>query len=376
MSSFQLYEFQALDRSLSDTDQTFLHSLSSRAELTATSARYTYSYSDYRADPIDVLDRCFDILLYQASYGIRRLAIRLPKALASPSHYEPYCLPYLISLKTTKKSVILDIEISSENYGCWLSEEGRLIELIDIRQALLQGDLRVLYLAWLASAYAEDGSFDWETTTEPPVPPNLKILSPALEQFADIFEIGTDLIAAAATQSETISASAAAEPIATWIAALPESERNQYLLRVAKGENHVGLELMQQLRQQFGKQPVVSAGKAGSRTFADLTAASKQKSDARSRKEQADAEKAEQQRIEALIPQTEKLWQLVQQLTKRGQAKTYDEAVAHLVDLRAIAHLQNDLPSFNQRLQDIAEEYSRKRSLISRLQAAGLIQPY
>ncbi len=372
MSSFQLYEFQALDHSLSDADQTFLHSLSSRAELTATSARYTYSYSDYRAAPIDVLDRCFDILLYQASYGIRRLAIRLPKALASPSHYEPYCLPYLISLKTTKKSVILDIEISSQDYGCWLSEEGRLIELVDIRQALLQGDLRVLYLAWLASAYAEDGSFDWKTTTEPPVPPNLKTLSPALEQFADIFEIDTDLIAAAATQSETVSA-AATEPIETWIAALPESERNQYLLRVAKGENHVGLELMQQLRQQFGKQPVVAAGKTGSRTFAELTAASKQKSHARSRKEKADAKKAEQQRIEALIPQTDKLWQLVQQLLKRGQAKTYDEAVAHLVDLRAIAHLQNDLPSFNQRLQDITEEYSRKRSFISRLQAAGLI---
>lgn len=373
MSSFQLYEFQALDGALSDDDRAYLESLSSRAEVTATSARYTYSYSDYRAKPLDVLDRCFDILLYQASYGIRRLAIRLPKALASPSYYEPYCVPNLISLKTTEESVILDIEIAAENYGCWLSEEGRLNELISIRKALLEGDLRVLYLAWLASAYAEDCSFDWDTTIEPPIPPNLKTLSPALKQFADIFEIDADLIAAAATQSKTISTTTAAEPIETWISALSESERDRYLLRVAKGENYVGLELMQRLRQQFGKQPVVSAGKAGSRTFAELETISRQKGKEQALKEQAAAEKVEQQRIEALIPQVDKLWQLVQHLADRGQAKTYDEAVAHLVDLRAIAHLQDNLPSFAKRLQAITTKYSRKRSFISRLKAASLI---
>jgi len=307
MSSFQLYEFQALNSTLSKADQTYLHSLSSRAEITATSARYTYSYSDYRADPLEVLDRCFDIMLYQASYGVRQLAIRLPKALASPAHYEPYCVPHLISLKTTEKSVIIDISIAAQDYGCWLSEEGRLIELVNIRQALLEGDLRVLYLAWLASAYGEDCSFDWETTLEPPAPPNLKTLSSALEQFADIFEIDLDLLAAAAAHSETVVAPSA-EPIETWIAALPESVRNHYLLRVANGETHVGLELMQHLRQQFGTQSAVLEGRSGCRTFAELTAASKQKFDERSRQEKAEAEIAEQQRIESLIPQVDTLW--------------------------------------------------------------------
>ncbi|MEM6597402.1 MAG: hypothetical protein AAF810_06165 [Cyanobacteria bacterium P01_D01_bin.36] len=68
MSSYQLYEFQALDGALSEADQAYLNSLSSRAEVTATSARYSYSYSDYGNDPLDVLDRCFDIMLYQASW--------------------------------------------------------------------------------------------------------------------------------------------------------------------------------------------------------------------------------------------------------------------------------------------------------------------
>jgi hypothetical protein len=372
MSSFQLYEFQALDRVLSNADQTYLNSLSSRAELTATSARYTYSYSDFRTQPLQVLDRCFDIMLYQASYGTRQLAIRLPRALANVSHYEPYCVPDLIELHSTPKSIILDISISCENYGGWLSEESCLPELVEIRSALLQGDLRVLYLAWLASAYAEDCSFDWETTLEPPVPPNLKKLSPALTSFAEIFEIDLDLIAAAATQSTAISAPSA-EPIETWIAALPEIERNQYLLRVAQGENHVGLELMQRLRQQFGKSPAAPTGTAASRTFAQLETASAQKLDERKQKAKAAAETAEQQRLKSLMSETDKLWELVQHLIKRGQAQTYDEAIAHLKDLQAIATLQNDSATFQKRVQQIEQDFSRKRSLISRLKQANLI---
>ncbi|MEM6597401.1 MAG: hypothetical protein AAF810_06170 [Cyanobacteria bacterium P01_D01_bin.36] len=247
-----------------------------------------------------------------------------------------------------------------------------MAELVNIRRALLEGDLRILYLAWLASAYAEDCRFDWEATVEPPVPPNLKILSPALEQFTDIFEISADLVTAAATQSETISDSSE-EPVEAWIAELPESERNDYLLRVAKGENHVGLELMQQLRQQFGGQPAVLAATAGSRTFAELKVAAKQKSDGQARKEQAEAERAEQQRIKALVPQVDKVWQLVHHLIERGQAKTYDEAIAHLMDLQAISELQGEITAFDKRVKEVEETYGRKRSLISRLKKANLI---
>ncbi len=372
MSSFQLYEFQALDRALSNADQTYLNSLSSRAEVTATRARYTYSYSDFRTKPLEVLDRCFDIMLYQASYGTRQLAIRIPKSLAHESHYQPYCVPYLIELRHSPQSIILNISISCESYGGWLSEKNRLPELIEIRSALLQGDLRVLYLAWLAAAYAEDGSFEWDTTLEPPVPPNLKKLSPALASFAEIFGIDSDLIVAAATQSKAAS-SPASEPIEQWIAALPERERNQYLLRVAQGENHVGLELMQRLRQQFGSPPTVLTATVAGRTFAQLEAASSQKFDEREQKEQATAEKSEQQRLKSLIPEIDNLWALVHNLLKRGQAKTYGEAIVHLKDLQAIAHLQNDSLTFQKRIQQIEQDFARKRSLIARLAQADLI---
>ncbi len=138
-----------------------------------------------------------------------------------------------------------------------------------LREELLQGDLRLLYLAWLQSGFAEDADVELENMMEPPIPANLKQLSPALESFVELFDVDRDLIVAAADASPT--SQAIAEPIEDWIAALPELERNRYLVRVAKGESHVGAELIQHLRQSFG-QPIASTGETSGRSLADLVA--------------------------------------------------------------------------------------------------------
>jgi hypothetical protein len=44
MSEYQYYEFQALDRILTKTEQSYIESLSSRVELSPTKAAFTYSY--------------------------------------------------------------------------------------------------------------------------------------------------------------------------------------------------------------------------------------------------------------------------------------------------------------------------------------------
>ena len=52
--------------------------LSSRAEVSRTSASFTYNYGDFPVDPIEVLTQYFDALFYTASWGSRRLAFRFP----------------------------------------------------------------------------------------------------------------------------------------------------------------------------------------------------------------------------------------------------------------------------------------------------------
>lgn len=67
MSEYQYYEFQALDRALSDKEQSSISALSSRAQVTPSSAIFIYNYGSFRADPKKILAEHFDALFYIAN---------------------------------------------------------------------------------------------------------------------------------------------------------------------------------------------------------------------------------------------------------------------------------------------------------------------
>jgi hypothetical protein len=116
MSEYQSYEFQSLDRPLSQDDQTYIRSLSSRVELTATQARFLYNYGNFRSQPEQLLDRCFDIMVYVANFGVRQLMIRLPKPLVNQETFAPYTVEHCISITTTARSLILNIQLVKDEY--------------------------------------------------------------------------------------------------------------------------------------------------------------------------------------------------------------------------------------------------------------------
>lgn len=372
MSEHQCYEFQSLDQTLSSADQSYLRGLSSRASLTATSASFVYNYGDFRGDPEKVLDRCFDMMLYIANFGTRRLMFRFPKKLVKPEVFKPYCVEHCISVSTTEKSVILDITMNAEDYYTWIDDDGvSLGGFVALREDLLQGDFRALYLAWLRSGFSEDTNVDPEEMVEPPVPPNLKKLSPALKELADFFMVDEDLIAAAATES--VSAQTTREPVEEWLAALSDAERNRYLLRAINGETHIGAELLLHLRTQHG-QKNTPTGTDAKRTLAELIAVGKSKQQARAQKERQSAENAERKRLEAIAPRAKILWDEISRLIELKQASPYDQAVAHLRDLRDIALMQGTADTFGDRLLNLQKQYSNRPGLITRLRNAGLLQ--
>jgi hypothetical protein len=71
--------------------------------------------------------------------------------------------------------------------------------MLSLRFDLMLGDYRVLYLAWLKVLQAEEFL---ESVLEPPVPPGLKLLSPALRPFVEFFAIDETLVMVAAQASD------------------------------------------------------------------------------------------------------------------------------------------------------------------------------
>jgi hypothetical protein len=275
MSEYQYYDFRAVDRPLDKRAMAALRNITSRAEITPTSLVNEYHFGDFKGDPDELMDRYFDAFVYVANWGTHRFMLRLPKRLFGLAVAKPYCVSDILQARATKEHIILDF-CSEEEEGLWEeSGEGWLDALIPLRSDLLNGDLRCLYLAWLSGI--EYGAAD-EEGTEPPVPAGLNRLTASLERFAEFLRLDSDLLeVAAAASSGTAPIGPSADELASWVAELPEAEKNKLLLRLIEGDaSHLGNELLLKFRQSRGRVGKRSARKsAGSarRTVASLRAA-------------------------------------------------------------------------------------------------------
>lgn len=90
MSEYQYYEFQAIDRPLDHAAQDALRSISSRARITATTFTNHCEWGDLKGDPCKFMERWFDLHLYLANWGTRRLMLRVPVRFLSPTDIDPF----------------------------------------------------------------------------------------------------------------------------------------------------------------------------------------------------------------------------------------------------------------------------------------------
>jgi len=264
-----------------------------------------------------------------------------------------------------------------------------------LRQDILRGDLRALYLAWLnAAPLAEDEDDEWDDQDEedseddesddaevkessglrePPLPAGLGQLSAPLQAFAELFEIDEDLIAAAAEASPPLDQDV--DQIEQWVPMLPEAERNAFLVRIARGEPLVDVGLVRRLREVGGKANTAGPEPtAERRTIGELLAAAEQIRQRRKAKAREEAELARLRKLEALAQREPAAWARVKQLIDRKQAQPYDEAVALLVELRDLAIHRGEPARFQQQIDAIQAEYSNRPALLERLRKAGLIK--
>ncbi|MHB8628397.1 MAG: hypothetical protein ACYDBJ_15225 [Aggregatilineales bacterium] len=378
MSEYQYYEFQALDRRLDEEEMAYIHTLSSRVQLTPTQAVFVYNFGDFRANPEAVLDRCFDAMLYTANWGSKRLMFRFPKSSIDTAAIKIYCTTDAVSLTETKNHLILDFDYGENEPGDYDDEiDSNLSGIVGVRDEILRGDFRALYLSWLKGIQIEleyEPDKDDEDDREPPVPANLKKLSPALQNFADFLEIDQDLIAVAAQTSPTGFASA--EPLERWLRALADDEKVEFLLRVANGEPNVGLLLIRRLRELFDTKPrsMAEISAENRRTVGALLGAVQGERDRRAAKLKQEAERKQAQRMAALAPQESATWEKVWGLIAQKQVKAYDEAVIHLKNLRELAEYHKRGAEFEAKLRDVQQKYPTLTGLHSRLRQARLIK--
>lgn len=356
-----------------------LRSCSSRATITSSRFVNHYEWGEFKGNSSLWMEKYFDAFLYLANWGSHELTLRLPRKVLDPATAKLYCRSGAASSRSKGDFVILDFESQEGDEGDWDEGSGWLSALIPLRSDLAAGDYRALYLAWLLCA--QDRTLE-EDETEPPVPAGLKDLTGPLTAFAEFLRIDRDLITVAAAQSTGLQDSLPDQEVQQWIAALPDAEKIDWLVRLAMGrEAHLGSELQRRFRES--RKAIPQGSGESRRTAGDLLDAAEELTEERRRREaeRAAAERVRREREEAearerylagLAIREPQAWREVELLIATKQPARYDEAVKRLCDLRDLGLRDGRAAEIEARLLQLAEEHARKPTFIERLKKAGL----
>jgi hypothetical protein len=373
MSEYQYYEFQAIDRPLSEADRQALRDLSTRARITATSFTNSYEWGDFKGDPAKLMERWFDLHLYLANWGSRRLMIRLPKRPVNRRRLDAFLGEVdCVTLSVAGDNLIVDINCDEVEFEDWDDGSGWLVALAPLRAEVLAGDLRLFYLLWLTAVQAEVVEAD-----QPEPMPGIGPMSASLEAFAEFFGIDSDLVQAAAERSTVAMASAmSAEAVEGIISAMTDAAKTTMLSRLFDGDPHVAAELRAKVRNLMA----TDAPRTVARTVGELRAraaaiglareqAAAEKLAAEHKRRAKEAEKVRQARLLAIARRGEGVWREVEAEIERRNAAAYDKAVGLLLDLQAVAKERGTIEDFRRRLHAIREKHVRKERFIERLVA-------
>lgn len=372
MSEYQYYEFHAINSPLDQAAQEALRSISSRARITATTFTNHYEWGDLKGDPRKFMEQWFDLHLYLANWGTRRLMMRLPKRLVSRADIDPFLREDdWVEIWTFGDNLIIDIcrDDEMETDDDWDDGSGRLAALAPLRADMLSGDFRLFYLVWLR-AVEEELVADDEVEPLPGIGP----LTGALQDFVEFFGIDPDLVRAAAERGAELAVTSK-DDLRAMLAGIPEREKVELLLRIVEGDTHVAAEIRRRHRK---KHPASAAHRTVGtlRTRAQEIAAAREGAaadlrEAERHRQAEEAEKARRVRLEALKQRGAGVWLEIETEIERRNASGYGRATDLLFDLQALAVEEGSQADFRHRLVSIRARHEKKGKFIERLSKLG-----
>ena len=380
MSEYQYYEFLAIDRPLNENEINELRVLSTRATITPVSFTNYYNWGDFRGNPDKLMQRYFDAHVYVANWMTAIFMVRLPIKALPKETAEALAVSYMLDFKAAKTHWIITWSMEeSENYDRFGMEDGRgwMARLAPVRDELLRGDMRSLYIGWLAGITGEMMDDDEK---EPVSISGLGSLTAAQQALAEFLEVDPDLLAGAgmgspAAQSEEISE----KDMDRWVDALPRNEVKAVLKQLLEGK---GQQAERSIKNRF------AAWRRGLQTdkidlprrkVGELRQNAEKARQIRLEKQKRDRKRRENKRREKrkaylknLSNDFPRAWESVREPVERGSGRGYDEACRGLVDIAEAYNLFATKKQFQKELKKFMTGHMRRKALIQRLVKAGI----
>ncbi|HCI79790.1 MAG TPA: hypothetical protein DHW02_08875 [Ktedonobacter sp.] len=393
MSEYQRYEFMTIDRPLTKKQLDEVNNLSSHIEASSTHAFIEYHWGDFKHDPVKVLHQYFDAFLYWANWGSPRLAFRFPHGVLPSNLLDGYDVGEDVVFTQHADYDTLDIHFG-EMESPEILVDYELGSLAPIREELMEGDMRALYIAWLASQGMlfdryDDEEKNWdedeyeveeenegmpdghtdETDYEgvPAVPPAFNQLTGAQQALAELLQVPRELLNAVARHSREMMTSNQYDFTAL-IQKLPETRRIDYLVRLARNEPGLSRLLTVELRKLSGSETETQQTTGEHIPYPILLAESKEIRAKQEREEREKEERARLSHLQDIQEHQDVYWRQIEMAVAKAAGAKYDDAVRLLVDLRDAAEQFQTTQEFYARFNTWVRSYLHRPGLLQRLQ--------
>lgn len=388
MSEYQYYEFVAVDRPLSSQDMSRLRSISTRARITPVSFTNEYQWGDLKANPTDLMERYFDLHVYVANWGSAVFMARLPKDALTKKVARTFSTRNFLDVASTASGWILTWSLDeSEDYDPFGLEngEGWMARLAPIREELLRGDLRSLYIGWLRSVapagldYIDEDCADRDKL-EPVGLHGLAEPTAAQVALAEFLEMDLDLLRGAGVGSPV---SGVHVPLARekddWLSRLPREEALGFLRQILDGNGTVAERTLRNRFAEWWRETGEKAQEIPRRTVGEILANAM---DVRAKR--LDREREEQVRLEAerlkkrlaylesLAKDFPAVWKTAERQMVRGTGAAYDETLRTVSVLLDAYELHSSGAEFLKDLKQFMAGHMRRKAMVERIVKAGM----
>ncbi len=372
MSEYQFYEFRSIDRPLTSKEQKEIGMWSSRAVPTSTGATFVYNYENFPRSPVNAVATCFDAMFHIANWGTKWLILKFPKELVDYEVLKEYCTAgNAISLAVREECVLLEMFFEDEDCYGWVDGEGYLSSLIGLREDILNGDYRSLYIAWLHACLR---ARPWDgvelTTLEPTLTHPFKPFNEALECWVELLEVDETLLSGV-VDSEVQTPETTMDTMTDKVDLISNREKVDFLTRLLHEEPLLSVKLRKRLREL--SPGCGNASKRPRRTVGDIFDAYDRLKEERLACDRQCLEKEKLKKLAMLAAEEDALRERIHEHISQKTARAYDAAVVILKDLHLLETHRHTEADFRESTRDLLNEYSRLSSFKSKVMRAGLL---
>lgn len=313
-------------------------------------------------------------MLYFTNWGTRQLMFRLPLAMVDMAALRRYAYQTqwgesYLQIKEEDGYCLIDCRQHDEEGGDWMNEDDYDPgDLAVIRDNIIHGDYRALYLFWASLSLVSDEDGD-DALLPPPVPAGLQQPTGAIDTFMDFLQISDDVLTTA--QSVSPHLSEVTFDYNALLAQLPPEECTQWLARLLNGELLLDVQLRKRL-ETFVTVPAAAEG--ATLTVSELKSRVSAVEEAREIERAAEARAAYEKSMHELADKEELLWKTVSFNLARQSAKSQELATQTLQELKALADFQGKQVSFREKMDALQKQYARRGKLLDYWTKVGLIE--